>query len=63
MPAYDVANSDSGHEVRFSVELTRLKGLSGTYSVDIRRMKGQLWAYKSIYHQILDALPLKSDFL
>ncbi|KAH9477150.1 hypothetical protein JR316_0011067 [Psilocybe cubensis] len=41
--------SDPSHEVRFSVELTQLSGLPGTYSLDIRRLKGHLRSYKYIY--------------
>ncbi|KAJ7057855.1 hypothetical protein C8F01DRAFT_1306950 [Mycena amicta] len=36
-------------EVRFSVELTRLDRLKDMYSVDIRRMKGNLKSYKFLY--------------
>jgi len=40
---------DRADEVRF---MTRLAGLSGTYSLDIRRLKGNLRSYKSIYDTI-----------
>ncbi|KAF8890720.1 hypothetical protein BD779DRAFT_1610786 [Infundibulicybe gibba] len=40
---------DAGDEVRFSVELTRMSGLTGTYSLDIRRLKGNLRSYKFLY--------------
>ena len=46
-PIYGV--DDAGDEVRFSVELTRLDRLDGTYSIDIRRMKGNLRSYKFLY--------------
>ena len=39
---------DTGNEVRFSVEVSRMKNLSGLYSVDIRRLKGDLWAYRGV---------------
>ncbi|KAI8605930.1 hypothetical protein EDD21DRAFT_289995, partial [Dissophora ornata] len=44
---------DSGDEIRFSIELCRIKNLHGLYSVDIRRMKGNLWTYKFLYHAVL----------
>ena len=40
---------DAGDEVRFSVELTRLDRLDDTYSLDIRRLKGNLRSYKFLY--------------
>ena len=43
-PAEDLAD-----EVRFTVEVTRLAGLNDTYSVDIRRLKGNLRSYKFVY--------------
>ncbi|KAG0379204.1 hypothetical protein BGX24_001312 [Mortierella sp. AD032] len=49
---------DSGEEVRFSIELCRIKNLTGIYCVDIRRMKGNLWAYKFLYHAVLNTLDL-----
>lgn len=59
-PLYGEPSVDGGQEVRFSVEVTRLKNLPGLYSVDIRRMKGNLWAYKFIYHALLDRCDLSS---
>ncbi|KAJ7440132.1 hypothetical protein FB451DRAFT_1344127 [Mycena latifolia] len=38
-----------GDEVRFSVELTRLDRLKDMYSLDIRRLKGNLKSYKFLY--------------
>lgn len=40
---------DAGDEVRFSVELTRLDRLNDTFSLDIRRLKGNLRSYKFLY--------------
>lgn len=47
--AYGDPTRDAGDEVRFSVELTRLDGLHGTFSLDIRRLKGNLRSYKYLY--------------
>lgn len=49
---YGGPTEDIGDEVRFSVELTRLAGLNDTYSLDIRRLKGNLRSYKFIYDTI-----------
>ncbi|CAD6916201.1 unnamed protein product [Tilletia controversa] len=62
-PIYGEGHVDGGQEVRFSVEITRIKNLSGLYSLDIRRMKGNLWAYKFIYHALLDRCQLASNGL
>ena len=46
---YGDTSQDAGDEVRFSVELTRLDRLDDTYSLDIRRLKGNLRSYKFLY--------------
>ncbi|EKM52459.1 uncharacterized protein PHACADRAFT_186606 [Phanerochaete carnosa HHB-10118-sp] len=48
-PIYGSQQHDQGDEVRFSVELTRIDRLDGTYSLDIRRLKGNLRSYKFLY--------------
>lgn len=45
MPFYGVEN-DSGGEVRFTVEVTRVKNLNGLYTLDLRRLKGSLPDYR-----------------
>ncbi|KAG0317016.1 hypothetical protein BGZ99_006546 [Dissophora globulifera] len=57
-PLYGEESIDSGEEVRFSIEVCRIKNLTGIYCVDIRRMKGNLWAYKFLYHAVLNTLDL-----
>ncbi|KAK7033023.1 Non-specific serine/threonine protein kinase [Favolaschia claudopus] len=54
---YGVSPDDAGDEVRFSVELTRLDRLNDTYSLDIRRLKGNLRSYKFLY----DTLRQRAD--
>ncbi|KAJ7157869.1 CAMK/CAMKL/Kin4 protein kinase [Mycena crocata] len=49
---YGVSTEDAGDEVRFSVELTRLDRLTDTYSLDIRRLKGNLRSYKFLYDML-----------
>ena len=51
---------DPGDEVPFSVELCKIKNLPGLYIVDIRRMRGNVWSYKYLYHVILDTLDLSA---
>lgn len=48
-PIYGGQQHDQGDEVRFSVELTRLDRLDDTYSLDVRRLKGNLRSYKFLY--------------
>lgn len=49
---YGDPSEDAGDEVRFSVELTRLDRLNDTFSLDIRRLKGNLRSYKFLYDTI-----------
>ncbi|CAG8456663.1 1617_t:CDS:10 [Paraglomus occultum] len=55
---YGDASVDSGDEIRFSVELCKIANLPGLYIVDIRRLKGNIWGYKFLYHTILEKLDL-----
>ena len=48
-PMYGDATQDQGDEARFYVELTRLDRLNDTFSLDIRRLKGNLRSYKFLY--------------
>ncbi|KAH8922637.1 Pkinase-domain-containing protein [Atractiella rhizophila] len=59
--AYGESSVDSGDEIRFSIELTRLKNLTGLYSVDIRRIKGQLWGFGWVYNQVLQNMQLNNS--
>ncbi|KAG6865584.1 hypothetical protein C0991_001133 [Blastosporella zonata] len=47
--AYGDPAQDAGDEVKFSVELTRIDRLNDTFSLDIRRLKGNLRSYKFLY--------------
>lgn len=59
LPAYsDDPSVDSGDDVRFTVEITKLRGLNGLYAVDIKRLKGSLWSFKYLYLQILEKAEL-----
>ncbi|GLB44567.1 hypothetical protein LshimejAT787_1701940 [Lyophyllum shimeji] len=50
--AYGKHTEDPGDEVRFSVEITRFDRLDGTYSLDIRRLRGNLRSYKFVYDSV-----------
>ncbi|KAJ7260899.1 hypothetical protein B0H12DRAFT_1106922 [Mycena haematopus] len=54
---YGTSVEDACDEVRFSVELTRVNLLNDTYSLDIRRLKGNLRSYKFLY----DTLRKRAD--
>lgn len=56
-PVYGDPTQDQGDEVRFYVELTKLDGLKDTYSIDIRRLKGNLRSYKFLYDCITEYVP------
>lgn len=53
---YGDPNVDPGDEVRFSVELCKIKNLPGLYIVDMRRLRGNVWSYKFIYRTLMDTL-------
>ncbi|RUP43297.1 hypothetical protein BC936DRAFT_137367 [Jimgerdemannia flammicorona] len=55
---YGDPSIDPGDEIRFSVELCKIKNLTNLYIVDIRRMRGNLWGYKFLYHTLLERLDL-----
>ncbi|TFK47142.1 Pkinase-domain-containing protein [Heliocybe sulcata] len=50
---------DIGDEVRFYVEVTRIDRLNDTYSLDVRRLKGNLRSYKFLYDTLRDRADLQ----
>lgn len=60
-PIYGDASIDNGDEIRFVVEMCRFKNLPGLFIVDIRRLRGNAWAYKFLYHKLIDFLDLGKD--
>ena len=60
---YGDQQHDAGDEVRFSVELTRLDRLDDTYSLDIRRLKGNLRSYKFLYDTLRQCVPSQTFLL
>jgi hypothetical protein len=55
---YGEQGIDNGDEVQFSVELSKIENLPGLYVVDIKRIRGNIWAFKFLYHTLLDKLDL-----
>jgi hypothetical protein len=45
---------DGGDEVRFSIELTKIKNLPGLLSLDIKRLRGNIWSFKFVYQTVLE---------
>ena len=45
---------DSGDEVKFVVELCRIKNLPGLYLLNIKRLRGSVWSFKFIYQTVLE---------
>ena len=59
---YGDPSQDAGDEVRFSVELTRIDRLNDTYSLDIRRLKGNLRSYKYLYDTLREYVSFLKPF-
>lgn len=55
---YGEQGIDNGEEVQFTVELSKIQNLPGLYVVDIKRTRGNIWAFKFLYHTLLDLLDL-----
>lgn len=60
-PIYGDSSIDNGDEIRFAVEVCRFQNLPGLYIIDIRRLKGNVWAYKFLYHKLIDFLNVGRD--
>lgn len=43
-------------EIRFTVEVCRVKNLPGLLVVDVRRVRGNAWAFKRLYEDCMDEL-------
>ncbi|KAI8070165.1 kinase-like domain-containing protein [Thamnidium elegans] len=57
---YGEQGIDNGDEIQFSVELSKIENLPGLYVVDIKRTRGNIWAFKFLYHTLLDLLDLSA---
>jgi protein-serine/threonine kinase len=45
---------DNGDEVKFVVELCRMRNLPGLYHLTIKRLRGDVWSFKFIYQTVLE---------
>lgn len=62
MPVYGSDKSaDAGDEVRFVVELTRVKNLDRLYCVDLKRMKGGPWSFKHVVSCLMSLFRARLD--
>lgn len=57
-PIYGDPSIDAGEEIRFGVEVCRFRNLPCLFIVDVRRLRGSVWAYKFLYHKLFDLLNL-----
>lgn len=53
-PLYGEHSIDNGDEVKFVVELCRIKNLQGLYLLSIKRLRGSVWSFKFIYQTVVD---------
>ncbi|WVQ73870.1 hypothetical protein IAR50_003451 [Cryptococcus sp. DSM 104548] len=53
-PLYGKELMDAGDEVKFTVELCKLKNLPGLYILKVKRTKGNLWSFKFIYQTVIE---------
>ncbi|WWD16781.1 hypothetical protein CI109_101213 [Kwoniella shandongensis] len=53
-PLYGEHSVDSGDEVKFVVELCRIKNLPGLYLLNIKRLRGGVWSFKFIYQTVIE---------
>ena len=51
---------DTEQDVRFHIEIHRIKNLPGLYVVEFKRIKGNIWVFKKLYHELIVSLPIKS---
>ncbi|KAL1410182.1 hypothetical protein Q8F55_004187 [Vanrija albida] len=53
-PLYGDHSTDSGDELKFAIELCRIKNLNGLYLLQIKRLRGSVWSFKFIYQTIVE---------
>ncbi|KAJ1724195.1 hypothetical protein LPJ53_001533 [Coemansia erecta] len=60
-PPYGTSQVDNGDEVQMAIEVCKIKNLNNFFIVHLSRRKGNVWAYKHLYHLIIERLALRSD--
>ncbi|KAJ1950699.1 hypothetical protein EC988_004290, partial [Linderina pennispora] len=58
---YGSSQVDNGEEVQLAVEVCKIKNLNNFFIVHLSRRKGNVWAYKHLYHLIMERLALRSN--
>ena len=53
------SDPDLSDELRFYVEIQRIKNLEGLYLVEFKRLKGNIWGFKRLYSELVGQLPVK----
>jgi len=53
-PLYGEHSVDNGDEVKFAVELCKIKNLPGLYLLSIKRLRGSVWSFKFIYQTVVE---------
>ncbi|KAJ3299226.1 hypothetical protein HDU76_006374, partial [Blyttiomyces sp. JEL0837] len=48
-------------EIKFNVEIEKIKNLQGLHVVDFKRLRGDIWAFKKMYHVLISEMPLKQE--
>ncbi|KAI9298958.1 Pkinase-domain-containing protein [Neoconidiobolus thromboides FSU 785] len=56
---YGDASIDNGEEVRLAIEVCNVRSFPHLFIVDIKRLKGNIWSYKYLYHHILGQAKLE----
>jgi hypothetical protein len=49
--------------VKFKVMVRRINNLDGLYIVDLKRIKGDIWEFKKLYHSFIQCLDLRNKGL
>lgn len=52
------ANIEGSEDFRFLVELTQIRNLKGLLSLDIKRLRGNVWLFKTLYDNIIERCDL-----
>ncbi|KAJ2293190.1 hypothetical protein IWW55_005764 [Coemansia sp. RSA 2706] len=60
-PPYGTPQVDNGDEVQLAIEVCKIKNLNNFFIVHLSRRKGNAWAYKHLYHLIMERLALRSE--
>ncbi|KAJ2453994.1 hypothetical protein EV183_001834 [Coemansia sp. RSA 2336] len=60
-PPYGSPQVDNGDEIQLAIEVCKIKNLNNFFIVHVSRRKGNAWAYKHLYHLIMERLALRSE--